>query len=85
VREVLAETMEESRAAKALPKRLRAKLLETIACRAAVKLGKHFSPEEAVAFFRQAANLRNVQTCPHGRPTSVDINVADIERKLSRR
>lgn len=85
VREVLAETMEESRSGRNLPGRLRAKLLETIACRAAVKLGKRFSEEEALDLFRRAARLAKVQTCPHGRPTSVDISIADIERKLSRR
>lgn len=85
VRDVLAGMMDEGKPDAGLSKRLRKKLLETVSCRAAVKLGKRFSADEALALFREAVRERDVQTCPHGRPTSVDINVADIEKKLSRR
>ena len=63
---------------------LREKAFASAACHAAVKLGKRFREEEAVAFLKDASLVAAVQVCPHGRPTSVDIDLNSIKGRLSR-
>jgi DNA mismatch repair protein MutL len=63
---------------------LREKAFASAACHAAVKLGKRFREDEAVAFLKDASRVAMVQVCPHGRPTSVDIDLNSIKGRLSR-
>ncbi|MBN1809353.1 MAG: hypothetical protein JW909_09825, partial [Planctomycetes bacterium] len=70
--------------APAAASRLRDAALASAACRAAVKLGRRFSAQEAVDFLQSASRLASVQVCPHGRPTSVDIDMVSIKGRLSR-
>ena len=59
-------------------------LAHVAACRAAVKAGDLLKPEEIDALLarRQAADM--APTCPHGRPTSLVLQKADLERQFGR-
>ena len=59
-------------------------LAHVAACRAAVKAGDLLKPEEIDALLarRQAADM--APTCPHGRPTSLVLQKADLEKQFGR-
>ncbi len=59
--------------------------LHTVACRAAVKAGDALTDHEAEALLASAERLPEAKACPHGRPTVVRIERADIERWFRRR
>ena len=62
-----------------------AQVLDTMACKAAVKGGDRLSPEEIARLLRAREATGRATNCPHGRPTSVRIALADIERRFGRR
>ncbi len=55
------------------------------ACHGAVKLGHRFTPEEALALWRQLGRSRTPQACPHGRPTLLRLAGAQMKRHFGRR
>lgn len=55
-----------------------------MACKAAIKANKILSQEEIQALLRQLAKLDSPNTCPHGRPISVEITQHELERKFKR-
>lgn len=62
--------------------------LETVAmsaCKAAVKANDKLTAEEAVALLKQLAQCEQPFTCPHGRPTILNISTREIERRFGRR
>ncbi len=62
--------------------------LETVAmcaCKAAVKANDKLTMEEAVALLKQLAQCEQPFTCPHGRPTILNISTREIERRFGRR
>ena len=62
--------------------------LETVAmsaCKAAVKANDKLTVEEAVALLKQLAQCEQPFTCPHGRPTILNISTREIERRFGRR
>ena len=62
-----------------------ADVLDMMACKAAVKAGDRLSREEAARLIADGAITDRGTHCPHGRPTSVHIPLADIERRFGRR
>ena len=60
-------------------------VMQTLACKAAVKAGQTLSKEEIEILLSDARRLPAIHTCPHGRPIYFNIPVADIERQLKRR
>ncbi|MCL1820315.1 MAG: DNA mismatch repair endonuclease MutL [Oscillospiraceae bacterium] len=63
---------------------LRGTLLEMIACKAAVKVGKRFSENEAIEVARWVLSDRDIWHCPHGRPIAVVMTRGDIEKQFLR-
>jgi len=53
-------------------------------CKAAVKGGDGITETEARALITQLLKLENPFTCPHGRPTIVEITRTELERRFKR-
>ena len=59
-------------------------LIAQAACKAAVKGGDILQEQEAHALITQLLELDNPFTCPHGRPTIIEITRAELERRFKR-
>lgn len=64
--------------------RVRERLLSSLACRSAVLLGRALEPEEAVALLDMLFEKGLPATCPHGRPTAIDLSWNELERRFGR-
>jgi DNA mismatch repair protein MutL len=60
------------------------RILATIACHSAVKLGDRLSYEEMKALIKEWLTSRYPATCPHGRSICYRLDHKDIARKLDR-
>ncbi len=59
--------------------------LGTFACRHSVRSGRRLKPEEMNALLREMERTPGAGQCNHGRPTYVELKLADIERLFGRR
>ena len=59
-------------------------LLQSMACRMAIKAGQRLGREEMVSLLRQLDSLDHCSTCPHGRPLWWKITVGEVERMFGR-
>ena len=59
-------------------------MAQSIACRAAVMAGDRLNDQEAVGLLERLLKCENRYSCPHGRPTFVRINRADLDRQFGR-
>ncbi len=62
-----------------------ARLVTSICKNAAVKGGQALSLEEMRVLVRDLERTTSPRTCPHGRPTMVQLNLAQLEREFGRR
>ncbi len=60
------------------------RLLYTIACKAAVKANMKMSEQEMEALVRRVLRLKNINTCPHGRPIIITMSKKEIEKEFKR-
>jgi DNA mismatch repair protein MutL len=60
-------------------------LLATMACHAAVRAHQDLSPEEARALLDGLDAVDFKARCPHGRPVVMELELADLERRVGRR
>ncbi|KEC57474.1 DNA mismatch repair endonuclease MutL [Bartonella rochalimae] len=57
----------------------------TMACHSSIRSGRLLHPEEMNALLRQIEATPNSATCNHGRPTYIELKLADIERLFGRK
>lgn len=60
------------------------KMATSAACRAAIKSGTNSTMEEAWSIIRGLANAEVPYTCPHGRPTLININDHELKTRFKR-
>ncbi len=60
-------------------------VLDMMACKAAVKAGDRLTDAEIGALLELRGSVERSTSCPHGRPTSVRLTLADLERLFERR
>jgi len=60
-------------------------ILATAACHHSVRSGRRLKPEEMDALLREMERTPNSGHCNHGRPTYIELKLADIERLFGRR
>lgn len=63
----------------------REKMLTTIACHSAIRAGKQLNHEEMRQLLQQLERCELPRTCPHGRPTMLQITQNQIERQFGRK
>ena len=80
----IADDLAENGAALALKERL-ADVCSTMACHGSVRAGRRLTAEEMNALLRQMEVTPHSGQCNHGRPTYVELKLADIERLFGRR
>jgi len=80
----LAEDLIAEDGAETLERRLDHRLA-TIACHHSVRSGRALRPEEMNALLREMETTPGAGQCNHGRPTYIELKLADIERLFGRR
>ena len=60
------------------------RVLDMMACKAAVKAGDRLAPAEIDALLDLRERIERGTACPHGRPTALRISVRDLERNFGR-
>jgi DNA mismatch repair protein MutL len=80
----IADDLAENDQALALKERL-GDVCGTLACRGSVRAGRRLAPAEMNALLRQMEITPHSGQCNHGRPTYVELKLADIERLFGRR
>ena len=80
----IADDLAENGAALALKERL-ADVASTIACHGSVRAGRRLTAAEMNALLRQMEATPHSGQCNHGRPTYVELKLADIEKLFGRR
>ena len=59
--------------------------IATMACKAAVKGNDRLDIREATALIEKLLQLENPFTCPHGRPTIIEITQYELEKQFKRK
>ncbi|HZP19530.1 MAG TPA: DNA mismatch repair endonuclease MutL [Bauldia sp.] len=80
----LAEELAEWERSDSLKDRLWA-VASRMACHGSVRAGRRLKPAEMDALLREMEATPNSATCNHGRPTYIELKLADIERLFGRR
>lgn len=66
------------------PETLRERLLQTVACKAAIKGGWHTDPLERERLVRQVLGRDDLKYCPHGRPICITLSRRELEKQFKR-
>jgi len=55
-----------------------------MACKSAIKAGDKLTPEEINNLLQAQETLQNPYHCPHGRPTTLNISIQELEKYFLR-
>jgi DNA mismatch repair protein MutL len=80
----LADELAETGVATSLKERLD-HVAATLACHMSVRSGRRLTADEMNALLREMESTPHSGQCNHGRPTYVELKLADIERLFGRR
>jgi len=80
--DLLAETAD---AVRGRPAEREEALMRVIACKAAVKAGDRLSHARIEALLEQRRRIGPEPTCPHGRPTTLRFDLAELEKQFQRK
>ncbi len=80
----LADELAEKGSAQGLEEKLNA-ILSTMACHGSVRSGRRMNADEMNALLRQMEATPQSGQCNHGRPTYIELKLADIEKLFGRR
>jgi DNA mismatch repair protein MutL len=80
----IADELTETDSAQSLKERLD-HVSATLACHGSVRAGRRLNPDEMNALLREMESTPHSGQCNHGRPTYVELKLADIERLFRRR
>jgi DNA mismatch repair protein MutL len=81
IREILDDLAEDT--SKSIDKKTDA-ILKYLACRTAIKAGDALSKEESLELIKKLDETDNNTTCPHGRPTRIEIGLHQLNRSFRR-
>jgi DNA mismatch repair protein MutL len=81
----LADTLAEDEHASAPLERRLDHVLGTLACHNSIRAGRRLLPDEMNALLREMERTPGAGQCNHGRPTYIELKLADIERLFGRR
>ncbi len=85
-KELFLETLDEiNTIARTAKQEKEEKFIATVACKAAVKANMALTTEEIQSLMDKLLELPNPFSCPHGRPTAIQMSQYDIERKFARK
>ena len=59
-------------------------VLDMASCKAAIKAGKRLSTQEIHHLLQERKQTPRCGRCPHGRPTSIQFSVKDLEKQFKR-
>jgi DNA mismatch repair protein MutL len=60
-------------------------VLDMMACKAAVKAGDPLPAAQQRALMAERAAVARSSNCPHGRPTTIRVTRAELERRFGRK
>ena len=60
------------------------RFLHMMSCKAAIKAGDRLTPEEMESLLAQRHLVDNAHHCPHGRPTTLVLSRAELDRQFGR-
>jgi DNA mismatch repair protein MutL len=69
---------------KAEPENVLESMIQMMACKAAVKAGDRLTAAEIEALIEQRDVVEKSSNCPHGRPTTLRMTIADLEKQFKR-
>ncbi|MDY7011287.1 MAG: DNA mismatch repair endonuclease MutL [Planctomycetota bacterium] len=60
------------------------RILATMACKAAVKAGESLTDDEIDSLLARREEAEKIASCPHGRPTTLKLTLAELEKQFKR-
>jgi DNA mismatch repair protein MutL len=66
------------------PEAMLENVLEMMACKAAVKAGQPLSTTEMQSLLAQRDDAQRASACPHGRPTTIELSIAQLAKQFGR-
>jgi DNA mismatch repair protein MutL len=64
--------------------RLLEEILDMAACKAAIKAGQKLTPAEIEQLLAEKENVDCSSRCPHGRPTTIEFSISEMEKQFKR-
>ena len=64
--------------------RLLEEILDMAACKAAIKAGQKLTPGEIEQLLADKVNIDCSSRCPHGRPTTIEFSISELEKQFKR-